>query len=108
MSTLGFGVYRIENSAGCERSVLDAVEVGYRLIDTAELYHNEEAVGNAVKHIRVPREELFIISKVWISNAGYEPTEKVFDDSLSKLGLDYLDLYLIHAPYSDVYGPWRA
>lgn len=92
----------------CERSVLDALETGYRLIDTAAIYKNEEAVGNAVKKSGVPREEIFVTTKLWVSDAGYESTKRAFERSLRKLQLDYLDLYLIHQPYGDVYGAWRA
>ncbi|WP_035301771.1 aldo/keto reductase [Clostridium sp. DL-VIII] len=92
----------------CERCVLDAIEVGYRLIDTAQAYGNEEAVGNAVKKCGVPREELFITTKVWIANAGYENAKKSIEESLKKLQLDYLDLLLIHQPFNDYYGTYRA
>lgn len=108
MPQLGFGVYRVQDPPICKQSVLDAIEAGYRLIDTAELYRNEEAVGRAIRRSGVPRGDLFVTSKVWISHAGYEQTRKAFSDSLNRLGLDYLDLYLIHAPYNDVYGAWRA
>jgi diketogulonate reductase-like aldo/keto reductase len=108
MPTLGFGVYRIQDLAVCEQSVCDAIEAGYRLIDTASLYHNEEAVGKAIKQSGVPREELFITTKLWLSDAGYESTIRAFDESLSRLQLDYLDLYLIHQPFNDTYGSWRA
>lgn len=92
----------------CERAVGDALKIGYRSIDTAAAYGNEEAVGRAVRRSGIPREELFITTKLWISDAGYEPARKAFEESMSKLGLDYLDLYLIHQPYGDVYGSWRA
>lgn len=108
MPILGFGVFQIPDEAECERSVSDALSVGYRLIDTAASYGNEEAVGNALRLSGVPREELFITTKLWVSGAGYEPTKKAFERSLKKLQLDYLDLYLIHQPYGDVYGSWRA
>jgi 2,5-diketo-D-gluconate reductase A len=108
MPILGFGVYQIADAAECEQSVLDAIEVGYRSIDTAAAYGNEEAVGNAIKKSGVARKELFITTKLWIADASYEKAKKAFDTSLKKLQLDYLDLYLIHQPYGDVYGAWRA
>lgn len=108
MPVLGFGVFQISDMEACERSVQDAISVGYRLIDTAASYMNEEAVGNAIKATSVPREELFITTKVWIQSDGYTGTKKAFEHSLKKLQLDYLDLYLIHQPYGDVYGTWRA
>lgn len=108
MPILGFGVYQMSDASECEKAVLDAIEAGYRLIDTASAYGNEEAVGNAIRKSGVPREELFITTKLWISDAGYEKAKKAFELSLKKLQLDYLDLYLIHQPYSDVYGSWRA
>lgn len=108
MPVLGFGVYQISDAAECEKAVLDAIEAGYRSIDTASAYGNEEAVGNAIKKSGVPREELFITTKLWISDAGEENAKKAFELSLQKLQLDYLDLYLIHQPYGDVYGSWRA
>ncbi len=108
MPILGFGVYQITDAKECEKSVLDAIAVGYRLIDTAAIYGNEEAVGNAIKKSGVAREEFFITTKLWIADAGYEKAKKAFDVSLKKLQLDYLDLYLIHQPYGDVYGSWRA
>jgi diketogulonate reductase-like aldo/keto reductase len=108
MPILGLGVYRIQDLAVCERSILDAIETGYRLIDTAALYHNEEAVGNAIQKSGVPRQELFITTKLWLSDAGYENAKKAFEKSLNRLRVDYVDLYLIHAPYNDVYGAWRA
>jgi diketogulonate reductase-like aldo/keto reductase len=108
MPILGFGVFQITDEAQCEHAVLDAIHTGYRLIDTAMSYYNEEAVGRAIKKCGVPREELFITTKLWLADAGYEKTMKAFETSLKKLGLDYLDLYLIHQPVGDVYGSWRA
>jgi len=108
MPTLGFGVFQIEDLAECERSVRDAIDVGYRLIDTAASYGNEESVGNAIKVSGVPRNELFVTTKLWIADTGYDRTKAAFDRSMKKLQLDYLDLYLIHQPYGDVYGSWRA
>lgn len=108
MPILGFGVYQITNANECEESVLDAIQAGYRLIDTAASYLNEEAVGRAIKRSGVPREELFITTKLWVQDTGYERTKKGFEKSLQRLGLDYLDLYLIHQPFGDVYGAWRA
>lgn len=108
MPILGFGVYQINDQEECERSVFDALETSYRLIDTAAVYGNEEAVGKAIKKSNVSREEIFVTTKLWISDAGYESAKRAFDRSLEKLQLDYLDLYLIHQPYGDVYGAWRA
>jgi len=108
MPVLGYGVFQISDLKECERCVLDAIEVGYRLIDTAQAYGNETAVGEAVKKCGVPREELFITTKVWISNAGYEKAKKSIDESLQRLQLDYLDLLLIHQPFNDYYGTYRA
>jgi len=108
MPILGFGVFQIEDLAECERSVRDAIDVGYRLIDTAASYGNEESVGNAIKGSGVPRNELFVTTKLWIADTGYERTKAAFDRSMKRLQLDYLDLYLIHQPYGDVYGSWRA
>lgn len=108
MPILGFGVFQITDDMQCEQAVLDAIHTGYRLIDTAMSYHNEEAVGRAIKKCGVPREELFITTKLWLADAGYEKTMKAFETSVKKLGLDYLDLYLIHQPIGDVYGSWRA
>lgn len=108
MPILGFGVFQMQDVAECEQAVLDAIETGYRLIDTAASYMNEQAVGNAIKRSNVPREELFITTKLWVSDSGYENTLKAFDKSLELLQLEYLDLYLIHQPYGDIYGSWRA
>jgi diketogulonate reductase-like aldo/keto reductase len=108
MPILGFGVFQIEDPAECERSIRDAIDVGYRLIDTASSYQNEESVGNAIKTSGVARKELFVTTKLWIADAGYEKTKAAFDRSMKRLQLDYLDLYLIHQPYGDVYGAWRA
>lgn len=107
MPILGFGVYQIAEE-DCEAVVIEAIKAGYRLIDTAMAYRNEEAVGRAIKKCGVPREELFITTKLWLADAGYEKTKKAFDASLKRLGLDYLDLYLIHQPIGDVYGSWKA
>lgn len=104
----GFGVFQIEDANVCEQAVLDALNAGYRLIDTAAAYFNEEAVGAAIRKSGIPREELFITTKLWIQDAGYEKAKKAFQLSLDKLGLDYLDLYLIHQPFNDYYGAWRA
>ncbi len=108
MPLLGFGVFQVTDLAECERSVLDAISTGYRLIDTAASYMNEEAVGRAIKNSNVPREELFITTKLWIQSNGHTGTKKAFEASLKKLQVDYLDLYLIHQPFGDVYGEWRA
>lgn len=108
MPLLGFGVFQITDLEECEEIVYQAIQHGYRLIDTAASYGNEEAVGRAIKRSGVPREELFITTKLWISDATYEGTKSAFQRSLDKLGLDYLDLYLIHQPLNDVYGSWRA
>jgi len=105
---LGFGVFQIADPAECERSVVDAIEVGYTHIDTAASYMNEEAVGRGIKQSDVAREKLFITTKLWIQSTGYENTLKAFERSLNRLQLDYLDLYLIHQPYGDVHGEWRA
>lgn len=107
MPQMGYGVYQV-NSAECERCVLDAISVGYRLIDTAQAYHNEEGVGNAIQKCGVPRNELFIVTKIWISNAGEEKAYKSILESLEKLKSDYIDLLLIHQPFGDYYGSYRA
>ena len=108
MPILGFGVFQVTDLAECERSVVDAISTGYRLIDTAASYMNEDAVGKAIKRSDVPREDLFITTKLWIQSNGYEGTKKAFENSLKKLQLKYLDLYLIHQPFGNVYGEWRA
>ncbi|MEV5029508.1 aldo/keto reductase [Paenibacillus sp. LPE1-1-1.1] len=108
MPILGFGVYQIQDPVECERCVLDAISVGYRSIDTAQVYQNEEAVGRAIKKSGVPREEFFITTKVWISNAGYDKAKASIQTSMDKLQLDYLDLVLIHQPFNDYYGTYRA
>lgn len=108
MPILGFGVYQIPDYDECKRAVLDALETGYRLIDTASAYLNEKAVGDAIKESGINRKELFITTKLWINNAGYENAKKGFETSMEKLQLDYLDLYLIHQPFGDYYGSWRA
>ncbi|MFV8342526.1 aldo/keto reductase [Flavobacterium sp. XS2P39] len=108
MPILGFGVFQIPDATECEKAVLEAIDCGYRLIDTAVSYRNEAAVGNAIKKSGVLREELFITTKVWIQDVGYEKTKAAFQKSLDLLQLDYLDLYLIHQPYGDIFGSWRA
>jgi 2,5-diketo-D-gluconate reductase A len=105
---LGFGVFQITDPAECERSVVDAIQTGYSHIDTAASYQNEEAVGRGIKQSGAAREKLFITTKLWIQSNGYEGTKKAFENSLKRLQLDYIDLYLIHQPYGDVYGEWRA
>ena len=104
----GFGVFQVPEAAVCEQAVNDALSVGYRLLDTAAAYFNEEAVGAAIRGSNIPREELFITTKLWIQDAGYESAKKAFETSIRKLGLNYLDLYLIHQPMNDYYGAWRA
>lgn len=108
MPIAGFGVYQLTDKNVCKKAVLDALKVGYRLIDTAESYANEEFVGEAIKESGIPREEIFITTKVFIYNAGYGKCKKAIDESLRKLGLDYIDLYLIHQPFGDYYGSYRA
>jgi diketogulonate reductase-like aldo/keto reductase len=108
MPMLGFGVFQVTDLAECERSVLNAIATGYRLIDTAASYGNEEAVGKAIKSSGVTREDLFVTTKLWIQSNGYEGTKTAFENSLKRLQLDYLDLYLMHQPFGDVYGEWRA
>ncbi|WP_417197665.1 aldo/keto reductase [Bizionia sp.] len=108
MPILGFGVFQIPDPLECENSVIKAIETGYRLIDTAASYMNEEAVGKGIINSGINREELFITTKLWVQDTGYENTKVAFQKSLERLQLDYLDLYLIHQPYGDVFGSWRA
>lgn len=108
MPLLRYGVYQMEDAGLCRRCVGEAIATGYRLIDTAAVYLNEEAVGKAVEVSGVPRSEFFITSKVWIQDMGYEQTLRAFDRSLARLGMDYLDLYLLHMPFGDVFGAWKA
>ncbi|MEH7885199.1 aldo/keto reductase [Bacillus sp. JJ1609] len=108
MPIIGFGVFQIQDKNECEQAVYDAISAGYRLIDTAASYLNEEAVGRAIKRSGVPREKLFITTKLWVQDTGYESTKEAFTRSLERLQLDYLDLYLIHQPFGDVHGSWRA
>jgi 2,5-diketo-D-gluconate reductase A len=104
----GYGVFQIPDADECTRCVIDAIETGYRLIDTAASYMNEAAVGEGIKRAGVPREQLFVTTKLWVQDSGYERAAQAIDDSLRRLQLDYLDLYLIHQPYGDVHGSWRA
>lgn len=108
MPILGYGVYQIADYDHCKASVLKALEIGYRSIDTAQIYGNEKAVGDAIKESGIAREDLFITTKLWITDYGYEKAKAAFATSLEKLQLEYLDLYLLHQPYNDVYGAWRA
>ncbi|SFI34504.1 2,5-diketo-D-gluconate reductase A [Collimonas sp. OK307] len=108
MPIVGYGVFQIPDHAECERCVVDAIGAGYRLIDTATSYMNEEAVGKGLKNSGVPRDKLFVTSKLWVQDTGYERTLMAIDKSLRRLQLDFLDLYLIHQPYGDVHGSWRA
>lgn len=108
MPKLGFGVFQMVDAAECERAVVDAIETGYRLIDTAASYQNETQVGNALKQSGVARNELFVTTKLWLQGASYEGAKAQFERSLNRLQLDYVDLYLIHQPYGDVHGAWRA
>lgn len=108
MPILGFGVFQIRDLEECERCVIDALETGYRLIDTAASYMNETAVGKAIKRSGVAREDLFVTTKLWIQDAGYDRAKQAFQRSLDRLQMDYLDLYLIHQPFGDVHGAWRA
>ncbi len=105
---LGFGVFQITDPTECERSVVDAIQIGYSHIDTAASYQNEEAVGRGIKQSGVAREKLFVTTKLWIQRNGYEGTKRAFENSLKRLQLGYIDLYLIHQPFGDVYGEWRA
>lgn len=108
MPLLGFGVFQMTDSAECERAVIDAIETGYRLIDTAASYQNETQVGNALKQSGVARNELFVTTKLWLQDTSYEGAKAQFERSLNRLQMDYVDLYLIHQPYGDVHGAWRA
>ncbi len=108
MPIAGYGVFQIPDAKECTRCVIDAIDVGYRLIDTAAAYMNEAAVGEGIRASSIPRQQLFITSKLWVQDTGYERTQKAIDDSLRRLRLDSLDLYLIHQPYGDVHGSWRA
>ncbi|EUD07568.1 TPA: aldo/keto reductase [Providencia alcalifaciens] len=108
MPLLGFGVFQMTDADECERAVIDAIETGYRLIDTAASYQNETQVGNALKQSQIAREDLFITTKLWLQDTSYEGAKAQFQRSLSRLQLDYVDLYLIHQPYGDVHGAWRA
>ncbi len=108
MPLLGFGVFQIPDATECSRCVVDAIRAGYRLIDTATSYMNEAAVGQGLRASGVPRDELFVTSKLWVQHAGFERTRQAIDDSLRRLKLDHLDLYLIHQPFGDVHGAWRA
>ena len=108
MPLLGFGVYQVEEPSACVRCVSDAIAAGYRLLDTAAAYLNEESVGRAVRKSGIPRDGFFITTKVWVQDMGYERTKRAFERSLARLGTDYLDLYLVHMPFGDVFGAWRA
>ncbi|MCY1194181.1 Morphine 6-dehydrogenase [compost metagenome] len=108
MPILGYGVFQIPDPQECERCVIEAIDTGYRLIDTAASYLNEEAVGRGIKNASVPRADLFVTTKLWVQDTGYERTQQAIDKSLHRLRLDYLDLYLIHQPFGDVHGSWRA
>ncbi|MBW5399564.1 aldo/keto reductase, partial [Brachyspira pilosicoli] len=108
MPILGFGVYRVEDYEECKKAVLNAIEAGYRHIDTASIYLNEKAVGDAIKESGINRKEIFITTKLWIQDADYDKAKKAFEMSMEKLGLDYLDLYLLHMPFGNYYAAWKA
>lgn len=108
MPLLGFGVFQMTDAAECERAVIDAIDTGYRLIDTAASYQNETQVGNALKQSGIPRDDIFVTTKLWLQDASYEGAKAQFERSLNRLQLDHVDLYLIHQPYGDVHGAWRA
>jgi 2,5-diketo-D-gluconate reductase A len=108
MPILGFGVFQVPDPVECERAVFDALQAGYRLIDTAASYLNEEAVGKAIQRSGVARDDIFVTTKLWVQDAGYDKAKQAFERSIRRLGLDTLDLYLIHQPYGDVFGAWRA
>lgn len=108
MPAIGFGVYKITDLRECEEAVYQALKNGYRLIDTASAYENEEAVGKAIKRSDIPREEIFVVTKLWITDTNYSGAKKGLEKSLQRLGLDYVDLYIIHQPHNDYYGAWRA
>ena len=108
MPILGFGVYQVPDHKECEKAVLEALDTGYRLLDTAQAYYNEEAVGSAIKKSGIARKDIFLVTKIWISNAGYEKAKKSIEESLNKLQTDYVDLLLIHQPFNDYYGTYRA
>lgn len=105
---IGYGVFRMTDLGECEEAVVQAIQTGYRLIDTASAYGNEEAVGRAIRRCGVPREELFVTTKLWVTDACYEGAKKGFQQSLERLGLDYLDMYVVHMPYHDYYGAWGS
>ena len=108
MPRIGYGVFRMKDPEECEEAVVQAIQSGYRLIDTAAAYENEEAVGRAIRRCGIPRKELFITTKLWVTDTNYEGAKRGFARSMKRLGLDYIDLYLIHQPYNDYYGAWRA
>lgn len=108
MPKIGFGVFRINDMKECEEAVVQAIQSGYRLIDTASAYENEEAIGRAIRRSRVSRKELFVTTKLWLTDTNYEGAKRGFQRSMERLGVDYIDLYLIHQPFNDYYGAWRA